>query len=141
MSWLQYLLSGHRARTRALLIFIVAAAFFVFGGVSSAQTSHYFYAYNTPTDELQSRSSGIRPEISGGRVEVEPFSADGFGTAVYIETYISYPGYQFVGSGEGGQWANMSHKRATSATQYCFWNLPWASGNNGSLKLTCNTTH
>lgn len=89
---------------------------------------------------MVSQSSGTRPSITGGRVEVELFSADGAGTEVHIETFIPNPGYQVIGSGTGGQYANLTHRQVSNAQQYCFWEWPWAPGNIGSLELTCNTT-
>lgn len=97
------------------------------------------YANDVATSENQYHYSGTVSSISGGTASVEPFSADGAGTEIYIETYYPPPGASTVMVAKGGSAVEMSHPRSASASQKCRWDWPWAGGDIGSLKLTCST--
>lgn len=106
-----------------------------------AQAAVYTYANNIVTAENQVRYSGTRPSIAGGTARVEPWSADGAGTQLKIESYWPAPGYQKIMSAVGGTSVNMNHYPAsTNASQKCYWNWPFAPGQSGALlHVTCAT--
>ena len=130
---------GPGGAARSALVAAGLAACLALVGAPIAQAVAYTYANDVSTAENQTRSTGPRT-ISGGRASVEPFSADGAGTVLYLETYYAAPGYRTIGLGTGGSSVNLTHERVTSAFQKCRWDWPWAGGSIGSLKMTCATT-
>jgi len=104
-----------------------------------AEAASYTYANNVLTAENQIRSSGLRSLIGGGSAVLQPYSADGGGTDLYLESYRPAPGYQIIMTAKGGSSVSMSHAASTNAHQKCRWDWPWWSGDIGTLRLTCMT--
>ena len=132
---------GRRARSsvgRTALISLGLAACCAIVGAPIAQAAAYTYANNVSTSENQVRSTGPRT-ISGGTASLQPFSVDGAGTVLYLETYYAAPGYRTVGLGSGSSSVNLTHQQAASAYQKCRWDWPWDGQNIGNLKMTCAT--
>lgn len=123
---------------RPALVALSLTACLALIGAPLAQAAVYTYANNVSTAENQVRSTGPRT-IRGGTASLQPFSADGAGTVLYVESYYPAPGYSTIGLGAGGSSVNMTHQQATSAYQKCRWDWPWAGGDIGNLKMTCAT--
>lgn len=121
-----------RARILARLGIFVAL-FYVLSSivVPAAQAASSKYADDVSTAEGQSRKSGLRSSITGGKAAADL----GIGNST-IATYYEYPGYNVVAHAVGPNPYDvyLSHKRYSNAYSKCYWS---SSGVGGSADISC----
>lgn len=109
---------------------IVTSVFFV---ASPAFAAYYNYANNISTPLGLERVSQSVYDINGGRVSTNTAAVG----SLYIQTFLSHPGYQVLGSASGVSpgWVYLSHQTFTAAFSKCFWYAPY---DIGPFNLTCS---
>lgn len=132
------ILQRRKILVTTFLISIVSIVIMVISN-GIAQAASATYANNILTPKLVTHNTGNMSKISGAFVELEPFSADAAGAQVSAETYRPAP-YELVHWATGAS-INQSFATARDVRQSCFWSYPYASGNPGSLRITCKVRY
>lgn len=128
----------HTVKRIFLGIILAIAATLAFAPI--AEAASYTYANNIATSKLTTRDSGLRSSAIGGKGQTQYFEGDGGAARVYVETYRSSPGYQSIAFASSGGSVTLTHARATSVRQKCYWSYSWGDL-PGQLRLTCSVTY
>lgn len=129
-------LRERRLRTTAFAISIIATGALISAPLAQAVVRTYV---NADTMENVYRYSGTVSSIRGGNATLEPFSADGAGTHLFLESYYAAPGYRTILAVRGGSSVSMSHPSSANAQQKCRWDWPFHHKDNLKLHLRCAT--